>query len=52
MRELVLSERVITAALMVHQHGVTASQAAACLRVPVAAVQVELGRWVSARGRA
>lgn len=52
MTEPVLTARVTSAALMVRQHGVTASQAAACFRVPVAAVQVELGHWVSKRGAA
>jgi len=52
MSEPVLTERVATAAQMVRQHGVSASAAAACLRVPVAAVQIALGRWTSKRGHA
>lgn len=47
-----ITERAITAAQMVRQHGVTVAQAAACLRVPVAMVQVALGAWVSKRGAA
>lgn len=52
MNEPVLTARIETAAQMVRQHGVTAAQAAACLRVPVASVQVALGHWVNKRGRA
>lgn len=52
MSDPVLSARVQTAARMVRQHHVTVAQAAACLRVPVALVQVELGLWTSKRGLA
>lgn len=48
----VRSEAVVTAAQMVRRHNVPASSAAACLRVSVAEVMIELGLWTSKRGRA